>query len=131
MRSLLALLTCSFLLLGCGGTTDRLRDHAFEATETILIGACDPGEPVELTGYDRVGRRLYVEVQHGGGCERHAYIACMHDPHPDVPQRYRLTIRRDGHGDLCRGEVTQILQIDLDRDLRIVGHDRSSITLVP
>ena len=116
-------------LPGCGSAIEPLRDRRADATETMLIGACEPGAPIEILDYELVGRELFLEVRHGGGCERHTYMACMEDPHPHEPQRYTLRIRRDDHGDMCRGEVTAILQIELDRDLTVLRQTRDAVTL--
>ncbi len=124
----LALTLGAIALLGCGGARLPLSETE-GTTPTPLVGACEAGDPIELTDHQQVERELYVEVRHGGGCERHTYVACLEDPHPSEPQIYRLTVHHDAHGDACRGEVTQVLHVSLDRDITATRLAGGVITL--
>lgn len=104
------------LATACGGATARLSD-ADEHVRTPLVGTCQPGDPIELADFDQDGRTLYLQVRHGGGCDRHTYVACLEDPHPHAEQVWSLRIHHDAHGDVCRGELTPVLRIDLDQDI--------------
>jgi hypothetical protein len=115
------------LLAGCGGGPG-VRDRS-DTVETPLVGACEPGDHLELVGYEQEGRELFVRVRHGGGCDRHTYVACLEEPHPHAPPVFTLRFHHDAHGDVCRAELTRTLRIELDQDLSVTSMSGGALQL--
>ncbi|MGE0787262.1 MAG: hypothetical protein AB7S26_16440 [Sandaracinaceae bacterium] len=126
-RSVAALLLSASLGFGCAGAQHP--DDPDSYVEVPLVGACEPGEPIQLLRYRQTAQRLEIDVTHSGGCNRHSYVACLEDPHPDLPQVYTLQIHHNAQGDRCRGEVYSVLRVELDRDLHVTGLDDGVLTL--
>lgn len=116
-------------LAGCGSVRPPI-SASEDVYETPLVGPCDPGDAVRVTRYEQDGRRLFLEVQHTGGCEQHTYVACLEDPHPHGEPVYTLTVHHEARGDRCEAELTRVLRIELDRDLRVRARQSDSVTLV-
>lgn len=125
----LALGSLVFGLWSCGSVRPPL-SASTDVYETPLVGPCEAGDPLRVARYEQDGRRLFLEVEHGGGCEQHTYVACLDDPHPDGEQVYELNVHHEARGDRCEAELIRVLRIELDRDLRVRRRRVDGVTLV-
>ncbi|HSK02311.1 MAG TPA: hypothetical protein VK932_13760, partial [Kofleriaceae bacterium] len=80
-----------------------------------------PEDHLQLREVAVEGTTLRLTVQHGGGCEQHAFAACWDGLIQETaPPRTSLVIRHDANDDFCDALITRDVLIDVaDLDFAI------------
>lgn len=95
-----------------------------DTTDPVFVSRNCRGAPKDALRLQEIAveeTTLRLTVQHGGGCEQHAYAACWSGlVQETAPPRTSLVIHHDANNDFCDALITRDVLIDVaDLDFAI------------